>query len=214
MRYLNTMCFRLVFTEHYLYYYILTTIIFNNGEKMKSTRKTLIYGMICITILITIGFIGVLGEMITHQKQVNQPKKSDFKFYFVYGVGANILDTFNGTFTKDMVMDPPITVNLSLSEEAMKNIYQKMLDINFFNYPEVFSIPIKEGEAIGMVTPYSSYYFLVNYNGQIKRLSWQDSITNENEQATKLHELINLIINYIESTLQYQSLPPPNGGYI
>ncbi len=43
---------------------------------------------------------------------------TDFNIIFRYGVGAkNELDTFNGTYTWDMVVDPSITVNLSLSNK-------------------------------------------------------------------------------------------------
>ncbi|MBN2599038.1 MAG: hypothetical protein JXA75_00755, partial [Candidatus Thermoplasmatota archaeon] len=117
------------------------------------------------------------------------------------------------TYTKDMVNAPAVTVNLKLPDEAMKNIYQKMLDIDFFNYPEVFSIPLTPGEITGEVTPYSKYYFIVNHDGQTKLLSWDDNITNENEQAESLQELINLITSSIESMYEYQNLPPQIGGY-
>ncbi len=54
------------------------------------------------------------------------PGESNFNLIFKYGVGAkNILDTFEATYTKDMVMDPPITVALPLSEEEMGQIYSE-----------------------------------------------------------------------------------------
>ena len=59
-----------------------------------------------------------------------------------------ILDTFKGTYTKDMVMDPSITVPLSLSEEEMDRIYQKMVEIDFFNYPDKFSVSVPPGELL------------------------------------------------------------------
>ena len=46
----------------------------------------------------------------------NTPQESDFNFIFKYGVsGRNTLDTFKGTYTKDMVLDPAITIELTLS---------------------------------------------------------------------------------------------------
>ena len=62
------------------------------------------------------------------------PSPSSFNLIFKYGVRArNELNTFNGTYTKDMVMDPSITVNLSLSKEELDRIYQKMIKIDFFD---------------------------------------------------------------------------------
>jgi len=41
------------------------------------------------------------------------PSDSNFNLIFKYGVGAkNEFNTFKGTYTKDMVMDPSVTVNL------------------------------------------------------------------------------------------------------
>lgn len=141
--------------------------------------------------------------------------ESNFNLIFKYGVGAkNKLDTFRGTYTCDMVKDPSITVNLSLSEEELDSIYQKMVEIDFLDYPEIFSVSVAPGEAGGMVTPHSSYYFKVEYNSKVKELRWEDEISNKNEKADKLRELIKLIRDIIESKEEYQKLPEPASGYI
>jgi hypothetical protein len=145
----------------------------------------------------------------------NTPAKSDFNFIFKYGVGAkNILDTYAGTYTKDMVIDPAITIELTLSEEEMDSIYQKMAEIDFFNYPDEFKVTVPPGELTGMVTPFSRYYFTVEKDSQIKDLSWADEITNPNVKADKLRELINLIKSIIESKEEYKKLPEPSSGYL
>ena len=100
---------------------------------------------------------------------------SSFNLIFKYGVMAkNELNTFERTYTKDMVMDPSITINLSLTEEGLDRIYQKMVEIDFFDYPEEFSVSTEEEESIGIVNPYSSYYFKVEYGSSIKELRWKD----------------------------------------
>lgn len=140
---------------------------------------------------------------------------SNFNLIFKYGVGAkNELNTFEGTYTKDMVIDPSITVDLSLSKEELDRIYQKMIEINFFGYPDEFSVFVPPWQSVGIVTPYASYYFKVEYNSKVKELWWEDEITNENEKADKLRELIKLIRDIIESKEEYKKLPPPRGGYI
>lgn len=138
-----------------------------------------------------------------------------FNFIFRYGVRAkNELDTFDKTYTKDMVMGPPVKIIMSLSKEELTRIYQKMLEINFFDYPDKFFITVPIGEPIGEVTPYSSYYFKVVYDSKIKELSWDDYILNKSEKADKLRELIRYIKNIIESKPEYKKLPQPKGGYI
>jgi hypothetical protein len=141
--------------------------------------------------------------------------ESNFNLIFKYGVGArNELDMFKGTYTKDMVNDPSVTVPLSLSQEEMDRIYQKMVEIDFFDYPDRFSVAVPLGELTGMVTPYSSYYFKIEYNSRIKELWWDDKITNKDEKADRLRELIRLIKDIVEVKEEYKKLPEPSGGYL
>ena len=143
--------------------------------------------------------------------------QSDFNLIFRYGVGAkNELNTFEGTYTRDMISDPSITVPLSLTEEEQDRIYKKMVEIDFFDYPEKFSLTVAPGESVGMVTPYMSYYFRVEYDSRIKEVRWEDEIINinENEKADKLRGLIKLITDIIESREEYKQLPEPTSGYM
>ncbi|MBN1692680.1 MAG: hypothetical protein JW845_03895 [Dehalococcoidales bacterium] len=142
-------------------------------------------------------------------------QEEDFNFLFRYGVtGGNILNTFQGTFTKDMVMDPAITIDFTLTPEEMDSIYQKMLEIDFFDYPDEFEVTVPEGELINLVTPYATYYFKVQHSGGVKELTWEDEIVNPDEKADKLKELIHLIRDIIELKPEYLVLPEPSGGYL
>ena len=143
------------------------------------------------------------------------PPQTGFNLIFKYGVGAkNELNTFEGTYTRDMVQDPSITVDLSLSQEELDMIYQKMIEIDFFDYPDKFSVPISPDGMVTSVTPYSSYYFKVEYDSKVKDLRWEAEIINKNEQADKLRELIKLIRDIIESREEYKKLPQPTSGYM
>jgi hypothetical protein len=113
-----------------------------------------------------------------------------------------------------MVMDPSITVELSLTEAELDRIYQKMAEIDFFDYPDEFSVPVEEGELVTIVTPYSSYYFKVEYDSAVKELRWEDEIVNPDEKAERLRELIQLIRDIIESKEEYKELPAPTSGYM
>ena len=142
-------------------------------------------------------------------------QEGEFNFLFRYGVtGGNILDTFQDMYIKDMISEPPIVIGFSLTPEEMDSIYQKMVEIDFFSYPDEFEVTVPEGELVQLVTPYSYYYFKVQYNGRTKELTWEDKISNPDEKADKLKELINLIINIVESKEEYKNLPQPSSGYL
>jgi len=142
-------------------------------------------------------------------------QEANFNFIFRYGVGAkNELNTFNGTYTKDMISDPSITIELSLTEEELDSIYQKMVEIDFFNYPDKFAIVPLPNDQVVLVNPASSYYFKVQQDFEIKELWWEDVISYLDAKANKLRELINLIRIIIESKDEYKKLPQPTGGYM
>jgi hypothetical protein len=161
---------------------------------------------VALAILVPVSGIVGCGE---RESQI-----SGFDLEFKYGITArNVLNTFEGTYTKDMVADPPITINLALSEEEKEEIYLKMVEINFFDYPDEFSVEISPDDMVAMVTPYSSYYFRVARDSQIKELRWDDDIKNPDEQADRLRELIMFIRNIVESKEEYRALPTPTSAY-
>ena len=81
----------------------------------------------------------------------------DFGFVLRYGYGGfsrkNVLDTFAGTFTKDMIVDPSITTELRLSPEDLADIYRRMVEIDIWDYPAVFRPPGNGGVELAQ-TPW------------------------------------------------------------
>ncbi len=140
-----------------------------------------------------------------------------FGLVFEYGVGdapnKNVLDTSRGTFTKDMILDPPITVKLSLGKSDLARIRTRMDEIDFWSYPEILEYEMPSGGGY-LVTPYSSYYFKVTYGSNVKVLRWDDEHGDQSDRAVKLRELIQMIRETIESTAEYKALPKPKGGYM
>lgn len=149
-------------------------------------------------------------------KSISTPiRDSNFNFIFKHGVyGANILDTFQNTYTKDMVPDPPVTANMYFTQEDMDMIYQKMKDIGFFNYPTDFNDRIPAGSPIGIVTPSSSYYFKVEFDKKVKELTWYAGRVYQDDMAKDLESLINLITQIIYSKDEYKRMPTPTSVYI
>jgi len=167
------------------------------------------YLLVTVPLFLAISLLGAMGC----DKQT--PAESGFNMIFKYGVGANnVLDTFEGTYTRDMVLDPSITIELTLTEAEKESIYQKMLEIDFFNYPDKFSVSVPPGESTGIITPHLSYYFKVAYDSQTKELWWADEITNPDENADRLRELIMFIRGIIEPKEEYKKLPEPTSAYM
>lgn len=134
-----------------------------------------------------------------------EPMVTDFNFIFKYGVGAiNELNTFNQTYTKDMAMDPPITIQFKLTESERMGIYEKINSLHLFD---------EDGGRIGegtVMVPCSSYYLKVNINSVQKELSWGC----DRKTTDKLQQFTDYVISVIQAREEYKKLPAPKGGYM
>jgi hypothetical protein len=141
-------------------------------------------------------------------------KDNNLNFIFKYGINSkNVLNTINCTFTKDMVCDSSITIFLQLSNAEKDSIFNKLQQISILSYPDTFHVKLSS-DTIVYRTPYSSYYFYVQINEEIKELYWDDRIINFDEDAVKLRELSNFIINIIATKNEYIKLPKPKCLYV
>lgn len=140
-----------------------------------------------------------------------QPE-ANFAFLFAFGTcSTDVLDTFEQTYTREINPGDSVTIPIALTDAQMASIYQKMVEINFFDYPEVFEIPVKEGETYGMVTPAPSYRFTVRLGEVTKAVTWADEIVEPTSpEADALRELIQLLLQVIESHPEIQRLPQSN----
>jgi hypothetical protein len=168
-------------------------------------KKLIFFGILAIAFMI----LGVY--LFIHSAQPPAFNGTDINIIFRYGVGAkNELDTFNGKYTRDMVIGPSITVNISLLNAEKERILQKMIENNFFDYPERF---LQRQDRF--VTPSIDYFLKVEYDSKIKEVSWDDNSLFENKNIENgLQEITRSILEIIESKDEYKTLPTPMGGYI
>jgi len=131
------------------------------------------------------------------------PQSTSFNLIFRYGVGAkNELNTFDQTYTKDMVLDPSVTIKFKLTDNELSGIYQKINDLKLFDK--------NEERTDGNMLPCSSYYLKVQIDSIQKELSWNC----RGKISDKLQQFTNYIIPIIESKQEYKELPTPKGGYL
>lgn len=166
--------------------------------------KKIILTSIVVIVLATAGFV-VFKQSSTPPQNPPAGKPTNFNLIFKYGVGAkNELNTFNQTYTHDMVIDPLITVKMKLSDNELNGIYQKLNDLNLFNEST-------EPEGNMMVTPCPSYYLKVQINSEQKELSWDNC---RGKISDKFQQFSDYIIQIIGLKEEFKKLPPPRGGYL
>ena len=137
---------------------------------------------------------------------------ADFALMFEYGMcGTDILDTFANTYTKDMLVEPPVEVPLALSVAELQAIYNKMVEIDFYSYPSDFQIAAPNDQIVAHVTPAMSYRFTVRKGGQFKIVRWTDDIPESADpKAEKLRELARFILQVVQSHVEALQLSTPS----
>jgi len=177
-------------------------------------QKKLIPILVMLSVLtaliVVFAFLRVpfLGNLVSPYDSSKNPVNIVFKYGYDY---RNELNTFNGTFTKDLVIDGTATTRLVLSLQELNQIHKKLTDIGFYEYPETFP-------SAGVVTPRADYYLKVQKGSAIKEVTWCsdsfiDANTSSQQVESNLHELCDLMTNMIEGKLEYKLLPPANGAY-
>jgi hypothetical protein len=127
---------------------------------------------------------------------------------FRFGVGpTNNLDTRRGQFTKDMIADPPITLNLTLTDDERHEVLTTAQRIGFFQLPRVIS----PDTSNCMVTPCGKYYLRIIVDHLSHEVSWNNCACWEMESLRDLRLMIQKMIISKEA---YKRSPKPKGAYL
>lgn len=168
--------------------------------------------LLALLLFVVIGVVAYTQErQKTQSPNTEQSISISFNLIFKYGVGArNVLNTFNETFTKDMIVDDPITIPLELTNVELEGIHQKINELDLFKEQEQY-----QGETFTLTTPCSSYDLYVESGGVQKRLIWdcEKPVSNSSENP-ELDIFTEYIRSIVESKEAYKKLPEPQGGYL
>lgn len=159
---------------------------------------------------------GVMNEPETESADVPEETISsmpaempeDFDFSVQYGVTSkNEVDTFNDTVTKDLISNGTATADITLSDEEMKMIYEKMQEINAMATKEL--IP----NSGCMQTPYEVDIWKIQANGETVTHKVSEEYCELTEDGQELLRLRKFIVDIIKGKDAYKELPEAEGGY-
>lgn len=129
-------------------------------------------------------------------------------FIFKYGIeGKNVLNTFEGTFTKDLISHGTITVPLKLTDRELSTVYDQLKVLRIMDYPDTFDE--------GYCTPHLTYDLTVRIDGKTKKIKWDEGFggMSKSKEAQRLKELVDSASKMVENKEEYKKLPPAIGGY-
>ena len=141
------------------------------------------------------------------------PQDRRFNLLVKYGIDAhNELNTFNDTFTKDLILDGTVATKLVLSQSDFDSIESRLLSIDIFSYPDTFVAQHTGTDAF--LTPYPTYVLKLICDSRWKDVFWEDSRVSSDTRATKLRQALEFVRKLVEAKPEYRQLPPARGGYL
>lgn len=175
-------------------------------------------GILCTLLLLLLVITGCsdnenntkLAKTVTQGTEMPLEKPLDFNFMVSFGYGEvtkNVIDTYTGTVTKDLIIKGSATANIIFTTGELSEIYDKMKTINIMGPKEL----IKESGCFK--TPSNEDKWKVTVNGETKNFSWTDQNCGMTEDANQLLELRIYIQHMVEGREAYTSLPEVEGGY-
>jgi hypothetical protein len=143
----------------------------------------------------------------------------DFGFIAEWGVARmNSLDTFEGTFTKDLVTGSPptATTKLLLTSEEKGELYQALRALEPWSYPSRFEPPYADVTAPDVdqaVTPAIKYHLYLAGARMEKDIWWTDDNWSTTASAAALRAWFRQVMALVESRPEYKAMPEARGGY-
>jgi hypothetical protein len=144
-----------------------------------------------------------------HGLEPQKPDEQFVKLLFQYGF-RDELNTFNGTLTKDLVLNGTVTVPFWLTKSEQESVLVELARVDFFYLPDTLL------RMAGVdISPNSGTQLLrIEVGSQTKTVIWSYLIDPSHPASQRITQLSQAIQGIIESKPEYKQLPPARGGYI
>lgn len=158
--------------------------------------------IICVTI-----FFFLLSGCTTIT-DIGQSHEEQFvEIHLQYGF-VDELNTFEGTFKKDLVMDGSVTVEFWLSKEDQESIKELADEVSFFSMPN--TIPAMPG--VGINPDPSPDMLRVKFEDKDNTVVWSYPNDPENTNFNRVIKLSEHIMSIVKNSEIYKSLPEARGA--
>ena len=173
-------------------------------------------GIFVMIILLTAGLSGCHND---HAVDAQIP--DDFNFTLSFGInGMSNIDTYNGTFTKDLVSDGTETITFVIPAEKIQEIYNMFEKCKISKLPDDINAHAMEsiGENARSHTPADYYTLTYTKNHKTRTITCNDggpwdARKGPPDAHKQLVQFINYVCEYIFSTNEYQQMSPAIGAY-
>lgn len=151
----------------------------------------------------------LLGACSFNEEGSHFPEEmpEDFDFVLNYGYEArDVINTYENTYTKNMISSDDETVKMILLEEEMETMYEKMKEADILKSAE-------NAAKSQCADPYEVNELKLTMNGEIYQREWITSYC-DNVPDNKLKNFMEFVHqDIIMKKEEYKELPEPSGGY-
>lgn len=165
------------------------------------------FGMIAI-IAVLMG----CSQNVETMNEMPDTMPEDFAFKLEYGVGKNnVVNTFEGTVTKDLIGDGTASTELAFNQEELSAIYEMMKETNIFE--EKSFIPQPTSGVTCQKEPFEEDEWEIFMNGETITHSISGTYCEPTDDMMEMLELRQLVWEIVKAKPVYQELPEANGAY-
>ena len=145
----------------------------------------------------------------------------DFAFRIDFGIyGRNNIDTYNNTFTKDLVIAGSETIEFIIPADMMQFLYEMFIALNIPGCPDdinAFAMS-SMGDTRMHRHPADNYALTYTCSGETRTITCNDEGPWDGDAGPpasrdRLAAFVKMVADYIYSTDEYKAIPSAEGGY-
>ncbi|WP_047984397.1 hypothetical protein [Ornithinibacillus californiensis] len=163
--------------------------------------------VLCSIVLVVVLFLVFQGDKLDNEKSLPLEMPDDFNFVLNYGYEArNIIDTFENSYTKNMILNDDQTIEMLLSDEEMKLIYEKMKEADILYSAE-------NATDTSCAKPHEINKLKLTLNGKDYEREWITSYCDSTPDNILKNFIAFVHQEIVLAKEEYKALPEPSGGY-
>ena len=143
-----------------------------------------------------------------------------FNFVLNFGInGRNVIDTYKGTFTKNLISAGTEKIDFIIPEDKMDEIYKLFEELEIYDLPNDINAHAEETMKGFLRTRTSSEKYILRYtlNGETKTIVCDDggpwTVGRLPDTRNRLVKFATFIFEYIYDTDVYKNMQPAEDGY-
>jgi hypothetical protein len=171
-----------------------------------------------VSLILMTALAGCNSESTDPESTTLGQMPSDFNFALDYGIGGkNNVDTYNGTFTKDLVINGTETIQFVIPADKMQEIYTAFMEYKIPDLPDNINAHVSIEEEMLHIIPANNYAFSYTCNNETRTIICDDggpwNTSGPSELRDRLVDFVDFVREYIHGTEEYQNMSPSEGGY-